>query len=125
MSSDFNEFGAIADGTYTVNYKNPGKQGKLKSHWAVNNAQAVDCLDGINPSPFDPYSPTQKDKIYIHASNKSGFAGTIYDKDGNIVGAITTGCLLIIPSGHGIEGWDEFNEQLEGVTSFQLILNRK
>jgi len=125
MTSDSKAFGAIADGEYTVNYREPGKNGKLKSHWAVNNTEAIDCLDGINPSPIDPYSSTQKNGVYVHTSNQSGFAGKIYDKNGNLVNAITTGCLLIVPSGHGTNGWNEFNEQLQGITSFHLILNRK
>ena len=66
MSSDFSEYGAIADREYTVNYKDPGKGGVLSSNWALNNAGPVDCLDGVNPSMVNPYSPTQKTEfIYI------------------------------------------------------------
>jgi len=123
MSSDFDTFGAINNGKYTVNYRSPGKSGKLKSNWAINNTNPVDCLDGNNPSPIDPFSSTQKNGAYIHTSNKNGFAGSFY-KNGNVTGAITTGCLLIVPSGHGMNGFDEFNSQLQGVSSFLLILNR-
>ncbi len=119
MSSDFSKYGAIADGQYTVNYKYPGKTGALKSNWALNNGGAVDCLDGKNPNP-NGYSATQKNGIYIHRSNNNGWAG----------GTVSTGCLLIVPSTYDSKGnstnngWDQFNNQLEGVKSFQLILRR-
>lgn len=125
MTSDYKTFGAIDNGEYSVNYKYPGKSGKLKSNWAIENTNPVNCLDGRNPSPIDPYSSTQKDGVYIHTSNNTGFAGKIYDNNKNLINAITTGCLLIVPSGHGSNGWNEFNEQLHGVTKFHLILNRK
>ena len=125
MTSDFEAFGAIDNREYTVNYRNPGKNGKLKSNWAVNNTNPVDCLDGKNPSPISPYSKTQKNGIYIHSSNKNGFAGKYSG------GAISTGCLLIVPSNYDKggkslnNGWDQFNTQLDGVKEFKLILNRK
>ena len=120
MSSDYEKFGAIADGKYDVFYRNPGKSGVLSSNWAVNNTNPVDCLDGVNPSPINPYSSTQKNGIYIHRSNNSGFAG----------GTVSTGCLLITPSLYKngklvSNGWNEFNKQLNGVTMFKLILNRE
>ena len=124
MSSDYSAFGAIADGDYTVNYMNPGKGGSLSSNWALNNAGAVDCIDGKNPSPINPYSSTQKNGIYIHRSNNSGFAGKTY-KNGKLTGAVSTGCLLIVPSRAGKNtGWDEFKAQLNGVSSFHLRLSR-
>jgi hypothetical protein len=124
MTSDFSLFGAIADGDYTVNYKTPGKPGALQSNWAVNDTKAVDCLDGKNPSPIHPYSSTQKDGIYIHRSNNSGWAGKTYE-NGKLKGAVSTGCLLIVPSRAGKNiGWDEFNNQLKGVSSFHLRLTR-
>ena len=86
MSSDFSTFGAIDNGTYTVNYRNPGKGGQLKSNWAVNNTMPVDCLDGKNPNPIEGYSKTQKNGIYIiHSSNRDGFAGKYYHKNGDIL----------------------------------------
>lgn len=117
MSSNFSKYGAIDDGKYTVNYVNPGKTGKLKSNWAINDRKAVNSLDGVNPSPIDPYSSTQKDGIFIHRSNNDGSAG----------GVISTGCLLIVPTKYVDNkpiniGWDQFNTQLQGVRSFQLIL---
>ncbi len=135
MTSDYSLFGAVADGEYQVNYRNPGKGGALKSNWAVNNTYPVDCIDGKNPSPIHPYSKTQKDGIYIHSSNKNGFAGKYYHKDGvnkgQLKGAISTGCILIVPSRYDNKGnplnngWNQFNKQLQGVTSFKLRLNRK
>ena len=118
MSSDFVRYGAIANGEYDVYYRNPGKSGVLKSNWAVNDTNPVDCLFGKNPSPINPYSSTQKNGIYIHRSNNDGFAG----------GNVSTGCLLIAPSRYvnGVlePGWTEFNQQLKGVKKFRLILKR-
>ena len=119
MSSDFSKYGAFADGQYTVNYKDPGKKGNLKSSWALNNGGVVDCLDGKNPNPKG-YSATQKNGIYIHRSNNNGWAG----------GTVSTGCLLIVPSTYDSKGnstnngWDQFNNQLKGVKCFPLILRR-
>jgi len=118
MSSNFGKYGAIDDGEYDVYYRNPGKSGALKSNWAVENTGPVDALDGVNPSPIYPYSPTQKDGIYIHRSNRNGWAG----------GQVSTGCLLICPTQYDIKGnvksigWDEFNTQLSGVSQFRLEL---
>ena len=103
MSSDFKKYGAIADGEYTVNYLVPGKSAPLPSNYAVNGGNPVDCLNGINPSPISPYSATQKNGIYIHATNINGKAG------GNI--AASTGCLLI----QGGVQWIDFNLKLGNV----------
>jgi len=116
MSSDYKKYGAIADGEYTVNYVIPGKSGPLSSHWAVNNGDAVNCLDGINPNPSG-YSETQKNGIYIHRSNNDGWAGT-YQKNGVLNGA-SRGCLMISPN-----DWGKFYKQLQPVSSFYLRLER-
>jgi hypothetical protein len=133
MSSNFKLFCAIDNGEYDVIYREKGKSGKLTSHWAINNTEPVNCLYGNNPSPISPYSKTQKNGIYIHSSNKNGFAGVIYsDKTHQkISSAISTGCLLIVPSLYDKDGkslnngWDQFNDQLRNVKSFKLILERK
>ena len=132
MSSDFKTFGAIDDGEYTVYYRSPGKSGSLKSNWAVENTNPVDCLDGQNPSPLSPYSRTHKNGIYIHTSNKNGYAGKIYDRNtGKLKSAISTGCLLIVPSKYdkngkpSNNGWDQFNDKLRGVKSFKMLLHRE
>ena len=114
MSSDFKQFGAIDDGEYNVNYRNPGKTGALKSNWAINNTGLVNCLDGKNPNP-DGASPTQKSGVYIHRPNNNGNAYPTGHP-------CSTGCPLIVPSGHGQNGWNEFNQQLEGVKEFHLIM---
>ncbi len=112
MSSDFKKYGAIADGEYTVNYLVPGKSAPLPSNYAVNGGNPVNCLNGINPSPISPYSATQKNGIYIHATNINGKAG------GNI--AASTGCLLI----QGGAQWNRFQSQI-GKRDFKLILYRQ
>ena len=117
MTSNFEIFGAIANGEYDVNYVVPGKGGDLRSNYAVENRGAVDCLNGVNPSPpqFDPHSPTQKDKIFIHPTNRRG--RVIYNlKEGK---AVSSGCLLI-----NAAEWDAFERQV-GPRNFKLILNRR
>lgn len=116
MSSNFEIFGAIADGEYSVNYVEPGKRGSLKSNYAINNCEAVDCIDGKNPSPkdFNPFSHAQKNGVYIHRTNLSGYAGYNLDKKS----AVSTGCLLIAP-----QHWNDFCKQI-GKNDFKLILNR-
>lgn len=103
MSSDFKKYGAIDDGVYTVNYRSPGKDGALKSNWAVANTGPVNCLDGKNPSPVQPYSKTQKNGIYIHCTNNNGWAGA----------PVSTGCLLVVPSRPNQPGWAAFDQQLK------------
>jgi len=34
-------------------------------------------------------------------------------------------CLLVVPSGRGVNGWNEFNEQLSGIKRFIIELKRK
>ncbi len=111
MTSDYNKYGAIADGEYNVTYRNPGKSGALTSNYAVNDTKPVDCLNGVNPSPpsANPYSSTQKNGIYVHSTNKSGWAG----------GMVSTGCLLI-----NANHWNYFKAQI-GNNDFKLRLIRK
>ena len=117
MTSNFEIFGAIANGEYDVNYVVPGKGGSLRSNYAVENAEAVDCLNGVNPSPpkFKPHSATKKDGIYIHRTNRGG--RVIYDLAGGV--AVSSGCLLI-----NADEWDAFERQV-GPRDFKLILNRR
>lgn len=103
MSSDFKKYGAIDDGVYSVHYRSPGKDGALRSQWAVNNTGPVNCLDGKNPSPIQPYSKTQKNGIYIHCTNNNGWAGS----------PVSTGCLLVVPNRPGQPGWTAFDQQLK------------
>lgn len=117
MSSDFTKYGAIDDGVYTVYYRSPGKSGALKSNWAINNTGPVNCLDGKNPSPIQPYSKTQKNGIYIHCTNNNGWAGS----------PVSTGCLLLVPSRPHKPGWTEFDNQLRAARPlngfvFKLII---
>ena len=117
MTSDFNKFGAIADGYYDVTYTTPGKLGKIKSNYAINNGNPVDCVGGINSSPkeYNPYSSTQKDKVYIHRTNNDGWAG--WSKSDRV--AISTGCLLILGT-----QWEQFERQI-GKNDFKVKLIRQ
>jgi len=110
MSSNFKKYGAIVDGEYDVNYDILGKSGKLKSHYAINGRGFIDCINGINPNPFDKHSNTQKDGVFVHGVNSDGYAG-----DGKK--PISTGCPLILE-------WESFQKQI-GKTNYKLLLHRK
>lgn len=116
ITSDFKKFGAIADGEYKVNYDAAGKSGVLHSNYTINNRGAVDCINNNNPSPkeYDPYSPTQKNGIFIHSTNSNGYAG---DNPINHK-AVSTGCILIAP-----QHWNSFVNQI-GKRDFLFILRR-
>ena len=47
MSSDYEKYGAIADGYYNVEYDKKGKSGAIPSHY-VEGRDPVDCLYGVN-----------------------------------------------------------------------------
>jgi len=127
MGSDSKKFGAIADGTFEFNYDAAGKSGKLKSNWAVENRGNVPALDGYNPNPNATTDRRFKNGIFIHTSNQSGVAGT-YNKGKN---GISEGCLLIVPSLYNKQGtstnngWNQFNQQLQGVKKGVLQVIRK
>lgn len=128
MSSDYKKFGAVADGDYSFNYDAAGKSGKLKSHWAVEGRGAVPAYGGYNPNPnYTGKNRTIKDGIFIHTSNNSGYAGT-YNNGNN---GISEGCLLIVPTQYDIKtkqplnmGFDQFNQQLQGVQNGLLRITR-
>ena len=127
MSSDYAQWGAIADGEYIVNYDPNGKSGSLKSNWTLNNRGKVPALNDYNPSPYRSYE-RYKTGIFIHSSNRNGYAGN-YIKNGKSHG-ISEGCLLIAPSiynGKSIisPGWDQFNQQLNNEERYLLQLIRK
>ena len=113
MSSDYEKYGAIADGYYNVEYDENGKSGAIPSHYAVEGRKPVDCLNGRNNSWYnnipDAYSETQKDGIFVHRTNNSGFAG----------GNVSTGCPLILAN-----QWDRFEKQV-GKNGFSLIIKRE
>ncbi len=130
MGSDPVNLGAIADGEYSFNYDVQGKGGKLASHWTINGRGAVPAYGGKNPNKNSSlFGKSYKNGIFIHSSNRNGFAGTYTDSKGNVHG-ISEGCLLIIPSIYDAKGnptnngWDQFNRQLSGVNKGTLILKR-
>ena len=116
MTSNFEKFGAIADGEYNVSHveANP-KSGIPKTH-IINNGEAVDCVNGVNPSPkeYKPYSSKQKNGIYVHRSNLNGWAGD----NPNTHKAVSSGCLLI-PS----KQWNSYDNQINK-HNYKLILRR-
>ena len=48
LSSDYEKYGAIADGYYNVEYDKKGNSGAIPSHYAVEGRDPVDCLYGVN-----------------------------------------------------------------------------
>lgn len=114
MSSDPSNYGTVADGEYTVYYDKIGKSGALKSNWAIEGRGKVPARNGVNPA-FPNRNPGYLDGVFIHRSNNNGYAG----------GGVSKGCPLICPSyNNPNNGWDEFNQQLQGVTQFKMILIR-
>ena len=112
MTSDAKEYIPIAEGIYDCNYMDPGKGGKLPSHWALNNAGAVPTMDGLpNTSPYagDNYDLPQKTGIYIHRTNRNGFAGA----------TVSVGCLLLSPT-----SWTKFDSKVSGLESFKVQVVR-
>jgi RHS repeat-associated protein len=118
MSSDPDKYGVVANGDYSVNFRDPGKSGALHSNWAVNNTEAVPDLwtNPMNPKQVDKYGQYYSIGIYIHTSNQSGYSGTTSDPRR----PITSGCLLISPT-----DWKNFNNQLNGVKTLLLQLRRE
>ena len=117
MSSDFKTFGAIANGTYNVSFKENEKGNKIPKTHVVNCGLPVDCLNGVNTSypHYNACSPTQKDYIYVHRTNKNGYAG-FNPISGS---AVSYGCLLI-----DYDDWIEYDKQINN-TPYKLILQRQ
>ena len=114
MSSDPSKYGTVADGEYTVYYDKVGKSGVLKSNWAVEGRGNVPARNGVNLA-FPNRKPGYLNGVFIHRSNNNGYAG----------GGVSKGCPLICPSyNNPNNGWDEFNQQLQGVSQFKMILTR-
>jgi hypothetical protein len=119
MGSDATKFGAIDEGIYNANYDAQGKSGALTSNWTINARGHVRMMDGM----INPNAPNQVEKngegykvgIFIHTSNRNGYAGPIHG--GN--SGISVGCLLITP-----KEWPSFNQVLKGVTNFKVQVIR-
>ena len=114
MSSDANSYGAIDEGIYDANYDALGKSGSLKSHWAIAQRGRVREMNGaINPnapSQIDNNGDGYKTGVFIHSTNKSGYAG----------GSVSTGCLLV-----SADDWDNFNNVMSGVKDFRVQVIRE
>ena len=126
MSSNYNEYGAIKNGDYSLNYVEA--TGPMGTHWTINNREAVDCINDYNTAWYkhketNPYSATQKNRTYVHRCNLNGDMLPL-GKDG-LYHPLSTGCLIIAPSRNGKPGWNEFNNQLQGVKKAFLRLTRQ
>lgn len=120
MSSDPGKYGVVADGDYNVNYDAEGKNGgrtALQSNWAVNGRGRVPNYwsNPLNPNQIDDDGHYYSMGIFIHSSNRSGYAGLTK----NPRGPVSAGCLLISP-----KDWKNFNNQLKGVNNFLLQIRR-
>ena len=107
MTSDFEKYGAIADGMYDVMYDKVGKSGMIPSHYAVNGRDFVPCVGGVNPNPGAD-SKTHKNGVFIHRTGLGGKAS----------GRVSVGCPLILDS-----HWDRYENQI-GKNNHVLIINR-
>jgi len=128
MSSNYNEYGAIKNGDYSLDYIED-RTGPMGTHWAINKRGPVDCVNDYNAAWYNhketnPYSATQKDKTYVHRCNLNGDMLPLGSKDGKYH-PLSTGCLIIAPSRKGKPGWNEFNNQLQGVKKAFLRLTRQ
>jgi len=126
MSSNYNEYGAIKNGDYSLNYVEA--TGPMGTHWTINNREAVDCINDYNTAWYkhketNPYSATQKNRTYVHRCNLNGDMLPL-GKDGQYH-PLSTGCLIIAPSRNGKPGWNEFNNQLQGIKKAFLRLTRQ
>ena len=118
MSSDYNKYGAIKDGNYNVTYRESPGGGKIPKHYEIEGP--VDCIDDRNNSWYngekDAYSPTQKNNVFVHRTNTSGYAGD----------PVSKGCILINGKvdHNGKSKWTNFENQI-GNNGFKLVLRRR
>ena len=93
------------------------KGNKIPKTHVVNCGLPVDCLNGVNTSypHYNACSLTQKDYIYVHRTNKNGYAG-FNPISGS---AVSYGCLLI-----DYDDWIEYDKQINN-TPYKLILQRQ
>ena len=118
MSSDYNKYGAIKDGNYNVTYRESPGGGKIPKHYEIEGP--VDCIDDRNNSWYngekDAYSPTQKNNVFVHRTNTSGYAGD----------PVSKGCILINGKvdHNGKSQWTNFENQI-GNNGFKLVLRRR
>jgi RHS repeat-associated protein len=114
--------GMVAEGIYEGNYTT--NEGPYGSNWVVHNRGnvpvVVPTLDSeqafSNPYPGPTFGSPIKNGIFIHRSNRNGFAG----------GNVSAGCLLIAPgrSGRNAEDWNDFNNNMSGVQNFAVQIKR-
>ncbi|MCI1720034.1 MAG: RHS repeat-associated core domain-containing protein [Bacteroidales bacterium] len=112
MTSNAEKFIPIEEGLYDANYDEKGKSGTLKSHWVLNHRGVIPTMDGLpNTSPYagENYGKGIKTGIFIHSTNRSGYAG----------GNISTGCLLLSP-----KDFQKFNSKMTGVQNFKVLIKR-
>ena len=120
MSSDPERFGVVANGLYTVNrLKKDEKKGPYGSDLTVNNRGKVPALNNYNPAHPDR-NPAYLDGVFIHRSNDSGWAGSVYSEKHQKYVTVSEGCLLILP-----KHWNSFYESVQHSNQFKLHVNRK
>lgn len=114
MTSDYEKYGAIADGFYNGNYDAKGMSSSaIKSNWVLENRGKIPTLDNL-PNPYresNYFGLPFKDGIFIHSTLTSS----------NKVGSRTSvGCLLL-----DWESMQLFNDRMKGVNKFGVHVIRK
>jgi RHS repeat-associated protein len=113
MTSDAEQYGPIGEGLYNANYDARGKDGKLQSHWVLNNRGKIPTMDNqpnLSPHAAENYNTQFKTGIFIHSTNGDGFAG----------GNVSVGCLLLAP-----QDFKTFNSVMSGVKNFTVQVTRQ
>ena len=85
----------------------------------VHLPQDVPALNNFNPA-YPNRNPAYLNGVYIHPNNRNDFTGIFYSKKKQRIAGVSEGC-LIISSKH----WDEFNNQLTGINTYKVLINRK
>ena len=113
MTSDYDKYGAIDNGTWPANYDTKGKGGKIESHWTLNYRGFIPTYD-YQPN-MSPYAGELKGTMY-----KNGiFIHSTMGPDNRVGATTSTGCLLL--------DWNSmqiFNEKMTGVRHFSVQVKR-
>ena len=115
MSSDPSLFGVVDNGIYTVN--KTITLGPYDSTWKIN--YDVPALNNFNPA-YPNRNPAYINGVYIHRNNIDGFTGTFYSEEKQRIAGVSEGCLII-----SSEHWNKFHNQLAGIKTYKMLINRK
>ena len=98
--------------------------------WRFSGKEEFDDSFGLPQSDFGARfydrtaypnrNPAYLNGAYIHRNNRDEFTGIFYSKKKQRIAGISEGC-LIISSKH----WGEFHNQLTGINTYKILINRK